>query len=502
MQQLRPGTPLQGGKYIIKKVLGQGGFGITYLAEQVSLGREVAVKEFFMKDNCVRDGETGEVTVPITGNSAQVEQYRKKFLKEARTMASLDHPNIVRVMEVFEQNGTAYYSMPYLPGGSLKEWVLSYGKMPEGQALHYICQIAEALKYLHEQKHLCHYDVKPANILLDRNDNAVLIDFGISKNYDSNGHETSTTPIGMSDGFAPIEQYHQMVVNYSPKSDVYALGATLYFLLTGMTPPSAVERVQGDDLSFDSDISAQTCELIRRAMKLAIKDRLQNVEAFFNLQDDTIIHPSTPTDIDTHNNQTGGPKPQRKYSLNWQITATEVVVAFIISLLWFFMGWICGYPWYIQPSHYPLDHIYNLLVGGMGMAIGGVALFILKFISKESVSRSIIVPELCLFMLIGWIIWFNGYYSLKEPLINLVSLMIIAVYTVLVSLWDNRVPKKILLPVLLVLCGIGCVFVTIIWWLSGGHQQGINVYDLFIADIVCILLVLILSLICHKWQHS
>ena len=502
MQHLLPNTLLQGGKYIIKRVLGQGGFGITYLAEQVSLGREVAIKEFFMKDNCVRDGETGEVKVPTTGSAAQVEQYRKKFLKEARTMASLDHPNIVRVMEVFEQNGTVYYSMPYLPGGSLKEWVLSYGKMPEGQALHYICQIAEALKYLHEQKHLCHYDVKPANILLDRNDNAVLIDFGISKNYDSNGHETSTTPIGMSDGFAPIEQYHQMVVNYSPKSDVYALGATLYFLLTGMTPPSAVERVQGDDLSFDSDISAQTCELIRRAMKLAIKDRLQNVEAFINLQDDTIIHPSTPTDIDTPNIQKGGPDSQRKYRLNWQIIATEVIVAFIISILWFFMGWVCGYPWYIQPSHYPLDHIYNLIVGGMAMAIGGVALLILKSISKESVSKNIVVPELCLFMLIGWIIWFNGYYSIKEPLINLVSLMLVAVYTVLVSLWDNRVPKKLFFPVLLVFFGIGCAFVTIIWWLNGGHKQEITVYDLFIADSICILLVLILSIICHKWQQS
>ena len=227
MQELKQGTSLQGGKYIIKKKLGQGGFGITYLAEQVSLGREVAIKEFFMKDSCLRNEVTGRVTVPTTGSAGIVEQFRKKFLKEARTLASLDHPHIISVIDVFEENGTVYYSMPYFTNGSLKSLVKSNGRLSESEALRYIGQVASALFYMHG-RFMCHYDVKPDNILIDAHNNAVLIDFGISKNYNDRGHETSTTPIGTSGGYAPIEQY-QGISDFSPASDVYALGATLYY---------------------------------------------------------------------------------------------------------------------------------------------------------------------------------------------------------------------------------------------------------------------------------
>lgn len=283
MQELKQGTPLQDGRYVIKRVLGQGGFGITYLAEQVSLGREVAVKEFFMKDNCMRDDASGAMTVPTTGSSIQVERYREKFLKEARTLASLDHPNIVSVIDVFEENGTVYYSMPYLPGGSLKGLINKKGPLSESEALRFAGQIAEALKYMHQERHICHYDVKPDNVLLDRKGNAVLIDFGISKNYDAQGNETSTTPVGMSEGYAPLEQYQQMVNEFSPASDVYALGATLYFMVTGTKPPTAISIVQGEALAFDSRVSQSAQNLIKRAMSVAAKNRPQDVDEFLHL---------------------------------------------------------------------------------------------------------------------------------------------------------------------------------------------------------------------------
>ncbi len=288
MQELKQGTQLQGGKYVIKRMLGQGGFGITYLAEQISLGREVAIKEFFMKDSCVRDKETGGVTVPTTGSATQVEQYRKKFLKEARTLASLDHPYIVSVIDVWEENGTVYYSMPYLPGGSLKDMVSQNGPVPEHDALNFISQIAKALKHMHQERHICHYDVKPANILLDYEGNAKLIDFGISKNYDAEGNETSTTPIGLTQGFAPLEQYDG-IKDFSPASDVYALGATLYFLLTGDVPPSALELVQENiSLNFDANISEQTKALVRQAMAPATRKRPQSVDCFLQPQSTAI----------------------------------------------------------------------------------------------------------------------------------------------------------------------------------------------------------------------
>lgn len=245
-----------------------------------------------MKESCERDAQ-GRVTVPTTGSKVQVERYRAKFLKEAETMASLDHPNIVSVIDVFNENGTVYYVMPFMKGGSLSDLVKSKGRLPEERALRYVAQIASALKYMHEQRHLCHFDVKPANILLNAYDNAMLIDFGISKNYDSNGNETSSTPVGMSEGFAPLEQYQQMVNEFSPASDVYALGATLFYLLMGKVPPSAISLVQGEELQFDTAVSDTVKQIVLSAVVPAIKKRLQSVEGFINLKDSDHVDKTT-----------------------------------------------------------------------------------------------------------------------------------------------------------------------------------------------------------------
>jgi len=280
MQHLQPNTTLQGGKYKIERVLGQGGFGITYLAEQTSLQRKVAIKEFFMKDFCSRDSQTMYMQSFTAESAKQVEQYRKKFFKEAGNLARLHHPNIITVIDVFEENETVYYSMPYLSGGSLQEYVDAHGTLSEAMAMKYIRQIAKALKYMHEDEHICHFDVKPANILIDDKGNAVLIDFGISKNYDEYGHETTMTPVGMSDGYAPIEQYQQNVEEFSPVSDVYALGATLYFLLHGKRPVSAVHRVGGAALLMSKSLSPETKDIINSSMKLVKKERASSVDVF------------------------------------------------------------------------------------------------------------------------------------------------------------------------------------------------------------------------------
>ena len=199
--QLTKGTELQGGKYRILEIVGQGGFGITYLAEQTSLGRKVAIKEFFMKELCNREADTSYVTVPSIGSRELVERFRQKFLKEARSIASLEHKNIVPIIDVFEENGTAYYVMKNIAGGSLADKV-KQGALPEADAVRYIRQVASALEFVHS-KRMMHLDVKPANILLDDTDSAVLIDFGLAKQYDDAGTQTSTTPVGISHGYAP-----------------------------------------------------------------------------------------------------------------------------------------------------------------------------------------------------------------------------------------------------------------------------------------------------------
>ena len=275
MQHLQPNTTLQGGKYRIGRVLGQGGFGITYLAVQTTLERNVAVKEFFMKDFCSRDN-----TKLTTGSTKIVEQCRKKFIKEARNLARLSHPNIIGVIDIFEENETVYYVMPYLTGGSLEDYVKKHGTLSESEAMRYVKQIASALKYMHEEQHICHYDVKPTNILLDNKGNAVLIDFDISKYYDDSGHETTTTPIGMSEGYAPIEQYQQNVEEFSSVSDVYALGATLYFLLHGKRPVSAVFRASGTELMISEQLSQEIKDLINASMKVSKLERAKSVDVF------------------------------------------------------------------------------------------------------------------------------------------------------------------------------------------------------------------------------
>ena len=237
--QLKPNTTLQNGKYKIVRTLGQGGFGITYEAEQVMLRRRVALKEFFMKDCCERDDATSRVTVGTGSQRELVEKFRGKFIREAQMMAGMDHPNVVRVLDVFEENETAYYVMENLAGGSLKAKVEAHGPLSEADAEKYIREVADALAYIHSLNTV-HLDVKPSNILLNSRGEAVLIDFGISKHYDSAGEQTSSTPVGISKGYAPLEQGRDGDVSqFGPSTDIYALGATLYYLVSGMVPPEA-----------------------------------------------------------------------------------------------------------------------------------------------------------------------------------------------------------------------------------------------------------------------
>ena len=284
MQNLQQGTILQNGKYEIKEKLGQGGFGITYLAIQSGLERKVAIKEFFMKEICERDPETNHVIVGTEGGRETFLRYREKFVKEARNIAKLSHKNIVRIIDVFEENDTSYYSMEYVENGSLADKVAREGYLSEPVATRYIFQVADALDYIHQQK-MSHLDVKPANIMLNAKDEIVLIDFGLSKQYDTaTGSQTSSTPVGISEGFAPIEQSKKGGVGeFSPKTDIYSLGATFFCLLTGTRPPSASDILE-DGLTIGQlevrGVSQKAIDTIRKAMASRMKDRLEDVAAF------------------------------------------------------------------------------------------------------------------------------------------------------------------------------------------------------------------------------
>ena len=354
---------LQGGKYEIQAILGQGGYGITYLATQTMLSRQVAIKEFFMKDYCERAGEGAEVTMGTHGSREMVLRYREKFKKEAATLARLNHPNIVRVIDMFEENNTYYYVMEYADGPSLRQIIKARVKLPTDEALAMIKQVADAVSYLHQER-LCHYDIKPANILTSRKGQVILADFGLAKQYDEQGEETSTTPVGKSKGFAPPEQYRVGgVSDFSPETDIYALAATLYKLLTGITP---IESLSRDDEEIDfSILPAALITPIQKAMNLKRKERFHSVEEFMDtlpetesqsMSDNKVINqdnhagescndvPQTEdTDLDinaprpTHNSSEKSVREEKKTTVDWQKYLAPIgitAVLLIMILIW------------------------------------------------------------------------------------------------------------------------------------------------------------------------
>ncbi len=275
---LQVGTKLQQGKYRIEGVLGQGGFGITYKAVQTALNKSVAIKEFFFKEYCERDA-VGALCISNISNTSMVERYRKKFEKEARTISQLNHPNIISIHDTFNENGTSYYVMDYIDGQSLEDIVKRQGALSESVAIDYIKQVASALDYIH-QRSINHLDVKPANIMVRQSDNkAILIDFGVSKQYDAYGGQTSTTPIGISHGYAPIEQYNPTGVStFSPQTDIYSLGATLYKLVTGKTPPISIELSETRRIEMPDSLSKPMRNFISKCTRTGRLERFNSAK--------------------------------------------------------------------------------------------------------------------------------------------------------------------------------------------------------------------------------
>ena len=283
MQQLTIGTLLRGGSYKIEKVLGQGSFGITYLAEHTNLGRKVAIKEFFMKELNSR-GEDGSITGMTDGSLSQ--NYCVKFQKEAINLSRLDHPNIVRVTDSFSENGTFYYVMDYIEGQNLNDYVKSH-HVDEAEATSIIKSVADALIYMHEEKHMLHLDLKPGNVMRRNSDGHIfLIDFGLSKHFSEDGQPETSTTIGLGTaGYAPIEQGNKAKNGeFRPTIDVYALGATFYKLLTRETPPPASDLVSDDELLENNlrakGVSDNLVKIVVEAMFPNVRKRTQTIGAF------------------------------------------------------------------------------------------------------------------------------------------------------------------------------------------------------------------------------
>jgi uncharacterized protein (TIGR02145 family) len=291
-RELPIGTTLDNGKYIIVKVLGVGGFGITYYAKHKTLHRDYAIKEFFISGRCVRNTQTKKIHLQGITKEAY-DEYKQKFIDEAKILAKLKHDNIVKVNNLFEENDTAYMVMSFVEGMTLQSLVKQKGKLNSNIAISYIGDIADAVNYIHNHDpSILHRDIKPDNIIITPNHRAILIDFGSAREFIND--KTQSHTIMLTKGYAPPEQYSSNSRKGS-YSDIYSLGAVFYFILTAQKPiDSSVRAIETMPRPKDlvHSISENANRAIMKAMSMKPEDRYQNIKKFISdLEDDPPVPP-------------------------------------------------------------------------------------------------------------------------------------------------------------------------------------------------------------------
>ena len=325
---LRVGTIIHG-TYRIDRYLSSGGFGNTYVATNIQFGEQYAITEFFMRGISQRDDNNTTVSVSNTDNRETFASQLEKFKKEAGRLRKLNNEHIGRVHDLFEENGTAYYVMDYIEGENLSERLKRTGKpLSEAEVMQLLPQILDALEAAHKDG-ILHLDLKPANIMVDKQGVVKLIDFGASKQQSAQGGATTSTAVSYTNGYAPREQMEQNLEKFGPWTDFYALGATLYTLLTNKKPPLPSDI--DDDGSEDKHLALPMpigCDDKRKKMILWLmstnrKDRPQNVETFreqfelnvcYNVEQKSSLHSEDETMLaDTHGNKA----ECQEQSLSW-----------------------------------------------------------------------------------------------------------------------------------------------------------------------------------------
>ena len=280
MEYALPLNTILAGKYVVGRVLGQGGFGITYIGWDLALERKVAIKEYYPSGQVSRTQGTRSLTWYTT---EQANVARKSgmemFLKEARKMVKVDNiPGVVRVLELFQENGTAYIVMEFVEGETLKARLQKTGPLSWSQAKTIFEPVVHAMSKVHRAG-LVHRDLSPDNLMLTADGSVKILDLGAAKDLNVNSG-ASSMQVAKS-GFSPLEQYIQRG-NSGPWTDVYAIAATIYYTLTGKLPPNAVDRLDHDTLSWSEPgltaLSPAALAALEHAMEVQISDRIQTMD--------------------------------------------------------------------------------------------------------------------------------------------------------------------------------------------------------------------------------
>lgn len=270
------------GDYRIERVLGAGGFGITYLATEIALNRAVTIKEYFPSDFAAR-GQAQQAGARSQGCAEDYQWGLDRFIEEAQTLAKFDHPNIVRVYRYFPANKTAYMVLHFEEGQSLKAWLKGLGRAPRQKELDAIlAPLLDALELIHKADFL-HRDIAPDNIMIRKNGAPVLIDFGSARGEIA-AHSKTVSAL-VKPGYSPYEQYAETSRQQGPWTDIYALGATLYHAVTGKRPPDAPSRMVKDEIvpARDAALSSYRASFLKaidRALALNVDSRPQSIAAW------------------------------------------------------------------------------------------------------------------------------------------------------------------------------------------------------------------------------
>lgn len=311
-------------RYTILNTIAQGGFGITYAAVDAKTGRRMCIKELFISGASSRAADKSVVSIPL--GDVKFDDFVQKFIQEAKQLAKFNHPSIVRVTDFFQENKTAYMVMNFVEGSTLKYLVGKSGPMSFEQTKSIIFQLIDALEIIHS-KNMLHRDIKPDNIIITPQNQAVLLDFGAARDYTDNKTIAQTAII--TPGFAPLEQYNSSS-RKGKFTDIYAFGATLYFLLTGLKPLDATQRIDTvlkAPHEINPKISSQISSIIMLAMQMKPENRFQDVAEIrqaFNLilNKEQIAQTVTPQKTVMSNEEIG----------KWVLIAI-IIIFFIIKLL-------------------------------------------------------------------------------------------------------------------------------------------------------------------------
>jgi serine/threonine protein kinase len=278
LKELPAGIYLQSGKYTVERTVGVGGFGITYYVRQNLSGQHFAVKEFFISGYCLRNTQNYTV-IPQGMENAVYKKYLQKFIEEAQTLARLDHPNIVKVADIFMERNTAFMLMPFLEGQNLQQMVDQHGPLNYETTVNYIAQISEAVGYIHT-RNILHRDIKPDNIIITPENKAILIDFGSAREFVQDKTQSHTSIL--TQGYAPLEQY-SVNSRKGSYSDIYSMGAAFYFALTGIKPMDAASRTMetmSDPKTIRPSIPEEANRTIMKAMQIMPENRHQSIAEF------------------------------------------------------------------------------------------------------------------------------------------------------------------------------------------------------------------------------